>query len=291
VRYIYSVIRFVPDPARGEFINVGAIVGSEESSEWQVRQIENPKRARFVDERRTLPVVWSFLDNVGRVIDEYEEAVNGLLNPPVELSEAWLQDLYIENSNVVQLSPPTPMVASDSEEALERVFEELIVDPTRARKGTQNKHTALAAVRRSYRENHIGKENLQERVTLETRHHHKEKVDFAVTNGRVVQLTHTWSFQVADQEELAEQIKAWGWTIRDAQDHGGTLRIPNSSVLEVDKGVDVEVVYVQPSSGERAPAWGDALSVFQTLNAHYIPLEAADQVGQKAYKLLARNGD
>src|SRR5215204_5890112 len=113
MRFVYSLIRFVPDPARGEFINVGAIVGSEESSEWQVRQIENPRRARFIDERRTLPVVWSFLDNVGRVIDEYEEAVNGLLDPPVELSEAWLNQLYVDHRNVVQLSSPTPMVASN----------------------------------------------------------------------------------------------------------------------------------------------------------------------------------
>jgi hypothetical protein len=52
VRHIYSVVRFVPDPARGEFVNVGAIVGSEESSEWGLRQIENPVRARAVDDRK-----------------------------------------------------------------------------------------------------------------------------------------------------------------------------------------------------------------------------------------------
>ena len=53
MRHVYSMVRFVPDSARGEFINVGANVGSEESSEWQVWQIENPKRARFIDERGT----------------------------------------------------------------------------------------------------------------------------------------------------------------------------------------------------------------------------------------------
>ena len=290
MRYVYSVIRFVPDPARGEFINVGAIVGSEESSEWQVRQIENPKRARFVDERRTLSVVWSFLDMLGRTVDEYEEAVNGMLDPPIELSEDWLRHLYVDHRNVVQLSSPTPMVALNAEEALDRVFEELIVDPAQIRKGTQNKHTALAAVRRSYRDNHIEKENLRERVTLETQHHHREKVDFAVTNGRVVQLTHTWSFQVANQEELAEQIKAWGWTIRDAREHGGMLLAHDETTFEVDEGVDVEVVYVRPEA-EVAPAWDDAQSVFHALDAHFVPVEDADQVGRKAHELLARSGD
>ena len=34
MRFVYSLVRFVPDPARGEFVNVGAIAGSEESSDW-----------------------------------------------------------------------------------------------------------------------------------------------------------------------------------------------------------------------------------------------------------------
>jgi len=182
------------------------------------------------------------------------------------------------------------MVASSAEDALERVFEELIVDPASARKGTQNKHTALAAVRRSYRENHIGKENLRERVTLKTRHQHREKIDFAVTNGRVVQLTHTWSFQVADQDDLAEQIKAWGWTLRDARENGGQLLMPNAANLEVSRGVDVEVVYVQPKREEFASAWEDAQYVFETLDARFVPIEDAAQVGQKAQELLASGG-
>lgn len=290
MRYVYSMVRFVPDPARGEFINAGAIVGSEESSEWQVRQIENPKRARFIDERDTLTIVWSFLDHVGRAIDEHEEAINGLLDSSVELSETWLKNLYMEHRNVVQLTPPTPMVASNAEEALERVFEELIVDPAQPRRGTQNKHSALAAVRAAYKENHIGKENLREHVTLETHHEHRERVDFAVADGRVVQLTHTWSFQVANQNELAEHIKAWGWTLRDAQESGGKLLVPEATDLEVDAGVDVEVVYIKPKRGQRSPAWKDAQHVFKTLGARRVPIEKADEVGKKAYELLTSNG-
>jgi hypothetical protein len=289
MRHVYSMVRFVPDPARGEFINVGAIVGSEESSEWQVRQIENPKRARFIDERGTLPVVWSFLDNIGRIIDEYEESINGLLDSSVELSEAWLENVYMEHRNVVQLTPPTPMVASSAEEALEQVFEELVVDPARARRGTRNKHSALAAVRAAYKENLIGKENLREHVTLETRHEHRERVDFAVANGRVVQLTHTWSFQVANQHELAEQIKAWGWTLRDAREAGGKLLLPEATDLEVDAGVDIEVVYIRPKRGQRSPAWKDARHVFKTLSAHHVPIEKANEVGKTAHELLAAN--
>jgi len=228
------------------------------------------------------------MDDIGRVFDEHEEALDRLLDPPVTPSESWLKQLTVEHRNIVQLSSPTPMVAKNAEEALERVFEELIVDPTQARKGAQNKHTALAAVRRSYRSNRVKKENLQEHVTLRTRHHHREKVDFAVTNGRVVQLTHTWSFQVANQNDLAEQVKAWGWTIRDAREYGGEILSSNERALEVEKGVDVRVVYVQPRPEDRAPAWEDALNVFEALGVPYISLDNAHEVGQRAHELLYR---
>jgi len=129
VRYIYSLIRFVPDPARGEFVNVGAIVGSEESSEWQVRQIENPKRARAIDENASLDAVWSFIDRVGVDIDNFEAAAQSLFGPDVELTEDWLWRLHADHQNIVQLSAPVPMVAESADEALESVFDLMVLDP------------------------------------------------------------------------------------------------------------------------------------------------------------------
>lgn len=184
MRYVYSVVRFVPDPARGEFVNIAAIVGSEESSEWQWSQVDNPVRARAIDDRSALGAVWAFLDRVGREMDGYERAQESLFEPEVELSEDWLQRLYVDHQNLVQLSPPAPMVAASAEEALERVFDEMIPDPVRRRHPFRKKHDALAAVRRAYGKYSVQKGvNLRERVALETLHH-RERFDFAVTNGR-----------------------------------------------------------------------------------------------------------
>jgi hypothetical protein len=290
MRFVYSVVRFVPDPARGEFVNVGAIVGSEESSEWQLRQIDNPVRARAIDDRRALDVVWSFLDRVGRDIDEYETATERLLFDGVELSEAWLERLFVDHRNVVQLSQPTPMIASSADEALDRVFEQLVIDPAQRKYRFQKKHTALAAVRSAYREYGIRRgANLRERVMLETGHH-QERFDFAVTNGHVLQLTQTWSFQVPDQELLAEQVKAWGWTVRDVQQHGATATLADGSTFEVEHDVDVEVVFVPPKPDQEAPALRDARNVFDELQVRQASVEEARQIGQRARDLLVRAG-
>lgn len=286
MRFVYSIVRFVPDPARGEFVNVGAIVGSEESSEWQCRQIENPTRARALDERQALDAVWSFLDRVGRQIDDFERAGETLFDPAVELSEAWMERLYVDHRNLVQLSRPSPMVATNADEAMDRIFDDLVVDPARRRHPFLKKHAALAAVRAAYRAHSVEKaKNLRERVNLET-DHHRERFDFAVTNGKVVQLTHTWSFQVPDQEQLAEQVKAWGWTVRDVRRGGGEIGASTGDKWHVAPDVDIEVVYVPPVSEERAPSLRDALAVFAEVGAQFHPVDGANVVGLRAHELL-----
>jgi hypothetical protein len=288
MRYVYSLIRFVPDPARGEFVNVGAIVGSETSSEWQVRQIENPVRARAIDDRSLLDAVWSFIDRVGLQIDEYEDALNSLFGAATELDEAWLERLHAEHENVVQLTPPAPVSATSADEAMDRVFDLMILDPASRHFGFQKKHAALAAVRRAYASRSIQKgRELRERVQLRTSHH-AERIDFAVTNGKVLQLAQTFSFQVPDQESLAEQVKAWGWTIRDARDSGGTVVAPGGREYDVEREVDIEVVYVPPLPDRAAPAFDDAQHVFEALRIDAQPLAGAEAVAIRAEALLAK---
>ncbi len=130
MRYFYSLIRFVPDPARGEFVNVGAIVGSDESSEWQVRQVQNPVRARAIDAHGSLDAVWKFIDRVGIEVDRFEASLHhSLFDPEVELTQDWLWRLHAIHQNIVQVSAPTPMVAESADDALERVLDLMVLDP------------------------------------------------------------------------------------------------------------------------------------------------------------------
>jgi hypothetical protein len=290
MRYVYSVVRFVPDPGRGEFVNVGAIAGSEDASEWRLRQIGNPVRARRMDNRGSLEAVWAFLDRVGHDMDAYDRSQETLFESEVELSEAWLEQLFVEHRNVVQLSPPAPLVADSAEEALERVFDQLILDPAHQPHRFQTKHAALAAVRGAYREHSVNKNvNLRERVVLETSRH-RERFDFAVTNGLTLQLAQTWSFQVPDQEQLAEQVKSWGWTVQDVRLKGGRLTLADRSSFEVRPDVDLEVVYVAPAPDQQAPAMRDALHVFEALDIGHGPLNYADAVARQAHRLLLAEG-
>lgn len=283
MRYVYSVIRFVPDPFRGEFINVGAIVGSDESSEWAIRQVENPLRARQLDQGGSLSAAWAFIDGVGREIDAYEEVITGLASEaPVTPTEGWLDDLHLRMTNVVQLSSPAVLVAESVEEAVEAVFSQWIVDPAK-RAGGITKHPALAALRRAYRAAHVP--GLLEGGILEAGEH-QERLDFSVANGRVVQITQAWSFAVADQESLAKAVRAWGYAVRAAQDTGGALHVGDDTTLRVPTDFDVEVVAIPPLRGADAPALRDARAVFRDIRAREHTLDDAPQVAQRASELL-----
>ncbi len=285
MKYIYSIIRFVPDPARGEFVNVGAIVGSDESSEWQVRQVENPARARALDQNSSLNAVWSFINELGVTTDDFEKSIHSLFEADTKLSENWLWELHWNYQNIVQLSAPTPMVASSADDALERIFNLMILEPAKHQQTFINKHKALAALRGFYNTFSISKgTELQERVTLQTSHH-TERFDFAVTNGRVVQIAQTWSFQIPDQNALAEQIKAWGWTVQEAQQGGGTISTPEKD-LAVPADVNFEVVYVPELPNKPASAFKDAKHIFNQLDISATPYEQAHDVAKRARELL-----
>ena len=289
MRHIYSLIRFVPDPARGEFVNVGALVGCEDSSEWGIRQISNARRARALEPSVTLDVVWSFIEGIGKDIFAYQESLESLLEADIDLNEAWLESLYVEHRNTVQLSPPTPMLAESVDEALDKVFDLMILDPTRQSFGYRWKNTVLAEARRAYRAQSIRQPDLFERVELLT-DHYNDRFDFAVTNGTTLQLVRAWSFQIGDLQQLSSQIKSWGWTVRATRDGGGTIRSRDGRTFDVQRDVDIEVVYVPPADDRSEAAFTEGKSVFDDLDVRSVPLKDVKSVAERARELLVGAG-
>jgi len=289
MKYVYSLIRFVPDSARGEFINVGAIAGSEESSDWAVRQISNHVRARALDDSNALDAVWAFIDRLGKEIDQYQASLDSLFRPHRSLDEEWIALLHRDHRNVVQLTYPTPMVAESAEGALDKIFDLMIVDPSQRRYRFRKKNEAIAALRRAYRAHEIGQNSeMSEGVRLSTRHY-QVRFDFAITNGEALQLAHAWSFQVPNQDALAEQVKSWGWTVQDTQSSGGIVTTQDGKRFGVSHDVDVEVVYILPENPQEAPALAEATSVFESLGVKQVPLESVRQVAERAATLLGRS--
>jgi len=281
VSYQFSLIRFVPDPARGEFVNIGAIVGDDEAQDWELRLISNLKRARAIDPEGALRAALSFVVSLDQRVGAQGQLPEVGSEP---LSFDALRATAAEMQNIVQLSPPAPVAAESAEAALDLIFSELVVDPTARRFRFEKKHRAQRSTRAAYQAHEIPDAAVREHARV-TSGVYDDTFDFAVHNGRAVQLVQCWSFQLPNQDELAEQIKAWSWVVHELRTKGGSLATDGGEV-EVPGGTEIAAVCILPVAGADAPAYEEAQDAFRKNDVAQLTPEDADRLGAAAAELL-----
>jgi hypothetical protein len=278
--YTYSIVRFVPDPARGESINFGLLVGDDDAREWELRLGQNLKRARAVDDRGALPLALAFADQLEGHIEALEALPGtGTLEP---ISLELVRRLSGEMNNVVQLSEPTPVAAETAAEAFDLLFEELLVDPAVRRYQFEKKHRAVKATRLAYRNHEVPDDAIEERAPVAAGPY-DGMFDFAVANGRALQLVQCWSFQLPNQAELAEQVKAWAWVVRALREQGGAVLHAAGRDVDIPQDVEIAAVAVPPRAGQQdAHAYEEAQAAFAATGVAELTPEQADELGEHA---------
>lgn len=284
-RYVYALVRCVPNPKTGEFINIAAIAGQPETGDWSVRQVSNESRVRKLAGAEELQAVHGFLARVGLEIDEQQLLFDEESGKP--LTEDWLQQLYHDHRNVVQLSTPAPIVADNAEQALDIVFSRQIIDPVSQPRNFITKHRVLAELREAYLRADINKALIHPKVDVYAGGYVHVPVDFAITNGQTIQLTQGWSFQKIGMDEVSTQVKAWGYALRLIRD-GEEARVTgfDECVTTVSNDVDLQVVVASPKTREQETVFAEAQQVFTELGVSVHDLDDVDAVGARAAKLL-----
>lgn len=292
MRHLYSVARFVPDPARDEAINIGLIAGADDSGEWALRTVGNYSRARRLDDGELLPGVRAHLERIEALLERFSDLQAALLpgDTPETVGEAWLARLASESANVLQFTRPLPVVAESAEEAIDLLWDELVVDPAARRFRFTKKHRAVSAFSHALKAHHVPDKRVVRRTTVRSGSF-QASMDFAIHNGRVAQLTNCWSFQLPDKESLLEEITSWAWTVRDLRRNGGSVA-NGDGVLEIADGNEtaIYVIYVPPAPGEEADerAFESARAAFEDsdVRAHPVPAGEADTVARDAARRL-----
>ncbi len=114
-RHVYSILRFVPDPARGERVNIGMAVGSEITGEWEFRRVQDTSRAAGLAPQEEVDQVVAHLD---RFIEE--------LSSNYDYNEASHRQLVHDWQNALQCSDPLPVLAESVEEVFADLWPRLI---------------------------------------------------------------------------------------------------------------------------------------------------------------------
>jgi hypothetical protein len=281
--YHYSLLRFVPDPARGEFINLGILAGDDDAADWDLRLIQNLRRARAIDNEGALGVALSFLASLEDHVVALDPA-NADLTTAEPLSTEYVLRLSEEMQNVVQFTAPTPIAAASAEEALDVLFSELTVDPTSQRLRFSDKKPAQASTRRAYRAHEIPAAAVTEHAPL-VAGPYEGVFDFAVANGGAVQLVQCWSFQLPNQAELADQVKAWAWVVRELRAQGGQL-VLGEREAEAQRDVEIAAVFIPPAEGQDACAYDQGRAAFAEIGVRQLTPDQADELGASAARRL-----
>jgi hypothetical protein len=282
--YHYSLLRFVPDPARGEFVNLGILAGDDEAADWELRLIQNFRRAKAIDDKGALGLALAFAANLEEHIGAVEQLPETSSILPI--SRELVAQFADEMQNVVQLTPPVPVAAETAEGALDFLFAELVVDPASPRFRFQKKHRAVASTRRAYRAHQVPPDAVTERASIAAGPY-EGTFDFAVSNGGVVQLVHCWSFQLPNQAELAEQVKAWAWVVRELRERGGVLHVGERELaVPAGDAAEIATVFIAPTTDQDAPAFDQAQAAFEETGVLQLTPEEADTVGQHAAERL-----
>lgn len=281
-KYQYSIIRFVPSPIRGEFVNLGLIVGCDQTGEWLIDVVSSKNRATKLDDQSILPMVVADLQRVQTLVENFSEP--DIFGTEVELSEEWLRQLSRNSQNVLQFSTPKSVLGDSASNALQKLWGNLIVEHVPAERSNVSKATVISRYWTALTQQRLTAKNLKRKVRLETSKTHAP-IDVVVHNGVVKDITQCWSFQIKETDDLLNDIKAWGWTIRDLRESGGMILTPNSKI-EVPNDVNVGVLFAPGASGSFLQEAQDVFSDAD-VRAEQVELVNVDSHAEAAAKRLA----
>ncbi|MBL7257120.1 DUF3037 domain-containing protein [Paractinoplanes lichenicola] len=284
MRYVYSVIKYVPVPSTGEFVNVGVIAGSDETGDWSLRKAENPRRARLFGTLDSLNAVDAFMNELGSQLDGFTLMQNS------DVSEAWLAGMQRRYRNVVQLTAPAPIIAESAEDALNLIFPRMILEEAGAMdvasRSYATRQRIFSELKASYRWAQIGSQLVRERTQV-VASGIATNMDFVIGNGKVIQLAHTWSFQLNSISDVSRDVKSWAFGLERLIDGGGEVV---GDGAEVPANTPIEVVYAPPKSPAQEKAFAEAMRVFNDLKVIVLPQSDVRRVADDARKRLQQHG-
>lgn len=283
MRYDYWVVRYVPDPVRGEFVNIGVIAGRDE--DWSMRRVSNLRRASRIG--GSAVVTDPFLHRIETSIQRQLNEVESLM-PSATLAKfgkGRLEDLRHRMNNIVQISEARPVLATSSEEAADLAFELMVVDidhEVKHRSRTRTVHKLRDAFNlRPELVKHVALHQIASVGAQEA------AMDFAVQDRAVRQMSQVWAFDVRDTRNLQTQIRAWNYLVALLREDGGFLRSKGGRLgVGIPADVDINAVYTPPSNEQGEAQLLIALEGWRRLGVDAIPSSESEAVVDEAERLI-----
>jgi hypothetical protein len=262
----YSLIQVVPDPVRGERMNVGVVA-------WD--PTEGVGVAKFSRSRQRLKALG--IENVG-FVTEFESWLASTIPAPTRRrrtsnsSPSWsleqMQHAALEWGGMIQLTSPRPSIGGTVDKLVQEIYERAVfvhkaaVDPESGREAIRK--SAAQIVRHSLRERYQAHAPVQVVVSSQVPGRlYAHVFDVVVLNGDARGVLVTPNFSDKRTEQVRRDLDAAAWAISDVRDrHDGPtpefaiLRASNvRPALSDQLDAIVEALHVAPLQREDLGRW------------------------------------
>ena len=121
VRFIYSFARFVPSLSSGEFVNIGAVAGSDVTGEWGCRFCSLDRMDALAKVYSVDPKIISIISisSIEALVEDYNR--RKLLAP----MEGVFKERIANSIHMLQFSSPGWVLADNPAEVLDFIFEDI----------------------------------------------------------------------------------------------------------------------------------------------------------------------
>jgi len=245
VTYHYWTVRFVPDVSRGEFTNVGVVVGRD-GGDWAVRLDQ-----RFVRNHGDLS---SDLRELASWSRHFERQVNGLASPRLDgrapstfgQMEHWRR----RQANAVQLGEPMPVLTASAAEGVRLLYPVLVERVTSGRRGTYDRRSLRSRVQKFLVQDQgfvRGRDLFASADFTVGRQH--GTFDLVRTSDRGPRITNVWAFNVLSLSALERDLQSWSYLVGRLRREGARTELTDGGYEALDRDVPIDVVVDVPVRG------------------------------------------
>lgn len=249
MNYQYWTIRFVPNIARGEFVNIGILCGRD-GGDWAVgfdsRYVRN--HGNLNSDLRELS---SWINWFRRTVERHTSVGFG----EQSVSSGWLAHLSSRQANSVQFSPHAPIEVGTARAGVDLLFPHLVErTSTRRRRGLSRQ--SLRADVRDTLVHEVGLTIGTDLFVQPTVRIGKQRGSFDLlrSDGEAPALTNVWAFNVASLDILDREIQSWNYLVSRFRSDGADLQLTGSRTTTLFAEAPIDVIYDPPTS-DRERQW------------------------------------
>jgi Protein of unknown function (DUF3037) len=213
----YSVISYVPDPVRGETLNIGVLAVSDDGTYGRTRFAQNWNRVAAFGSRQHVGFLRMTAKEVSRSVPSTPE-----LFPAGMVTHEYLEHISADWRNIVQFSQPRSSLLG-VDQVVEKVFHRFVERPRRLRERHKSQlvQSAIQALDREVKSAR-GVLVVERRLAIDGKHDSHE-LEIGLKNGEIAMGADAISFKAQNVSELRTEIDAVAWLINDVRDKHPSL--------------------------------------------------------------------